>query len=308
MGEILKGLNLGMSYLLAVMSGYYSYKIYRCMNVSWVCDAGEDIKALHFPDKRRMMPSAIFSCILFSEAAFIFIKMKYMKMNCSMINQMTNHSIVNHMKSSGAASSYIKLLSIPFENLSTFIPVLVWAMVTVITSIMIITVMSVAAQTDCMYMIIPDQTSFFLIPAGVIFNISVLCSEEIAKRFAIGVTENHNLYISLPEFLYAAEKGCIVSISGMAAGFLLLLLCRVISCALSGGEGIGMGDIKLAGACGAVLGFEGILIMLFIASTSSSLFSLVLAACKKRKLSEYHPFGPWLYLSMSLCLIAACAS
>lgn len=277
MGEIFKGLNIGMTYVLAMTAGDFSHRIYKYMNASWVCDAGEAIRTEHFSTMRRMMPAGFLSCIIFSEAAVFFRNFNWRSEDAQIARE--------------------------FSTQFTWIAWIMWVTVTGIICVMIITAMSVAAQADCMYMIIPDQISLFLIPTGIIFNISAACAEVISGGKLPEPAKMGEMRIPFSVFSDVIKKACLISISGMIAGFLMLLVCRVISRILSGGEALGMGDVKLVCACGAVLGVEGVLIMLFISSASSSVFSLAAAAFRKRKLNEYHPFGPWLYMATSVCLI-----
>ncbi|NSW75462.1 MAG: prepilin peptidase [Candidatus Atribacteria bacterium] len=70
------------------------------------------------------------------------------------------------------------------------------------------------------------------------------------------------------------------------AFFLLLYLAKP--------QGVGFGDVKLAGAIGLFLGWKLALLALFLAFTSGGLVGAILILTKKKTLKDSLPFGPFL--------------
>jgi leader peptidase (prepilin peptidase) / N-methyltransferase len=62
---------------------------------------------------------------------------------------------------------------------------------------------------------------------------------------------------------------------GAAAGAGLLLLIRAAYRAVRGGEGMGLGDVKMAGMIGALAGGAGLLVTFLLASAAGALFGLL---------------------------------
>ncbi|MCE7793496.1 A24 family peptidase [Salipaludibacillus sp. CUR1] len=79
------------------------------------------------------------------------------------------------------------------------------------------------------------------------------------------------------------------SVAGAAFGFLLFLLLAVLS-----KGGMGGGDIKLIGVAGVVLGFQGVLLTVFLSSFIGAMFGLGAIALKKAKRKTAVPFGPFI--------------
>jgi leader peptidase (prepilin peptidase)/N-methyltransferase len=65
------------------------------------------------------------------------------------------------------------------------------------------------------------------------------------------------------------------SVLGAAAGVGVLLLIRAVYRALRGGEGMGLGDVKMAGMIGALSGGAGLLVTFLLASAAGALFGLL---------------------------------
>jgi leader peptidase (prepilin peptidase)/N-methyltransferase len=62
---------------------------------------------------------------------------------------------------------------------------------------------------------------------------------------------------------------------GMAAGFAIMLSIKLIYARIRGREGLGSGDVKLAGAIGAWLGWQGLPSVVLLASSGALLVILV---------------------------------
>ncbi|PYZ93632.1 prepilin peptidase [Salipaludibacillus keqinensis] len=79
------------------------------------------------------------------------------------------------------------------------------------------------------------------------------------------------------------------SLVGAGFGFVLFLLLAIVS-----KGGMGGGDIKLMGVIGLVLGFQGVLLTVFLSSFIGAVFGVVAIAMKKAKRKNPIPFGPFI--------------
>ncbi len=94
----------------------------------------------------------------------------------------------------------------------------------------------------------------------------------------------------------------IISISGLAVGFGLLWLVRFLGSKAFGREAMGMGDVFLMGAVGAMFGPVAVLFSLVISSVFGSVVGLSAVALSKTRLGRFTeiPYGPYICLG---CLV-----
>lgn len=137
--------------------------------------------------------------------------------------------------------------------------------------------LAAAAQCDAQYQIIPDQASAFILAAGLICALSAAVT-------------------SGPAILLA-------HIGGASAGFLTMFFCSVLSQLFCGREGIGMGDVKLIGACGALIGIRYIFYLILISSLTSSVFLSAAILFRRAGTQSAAPMAPWIFLGTASCLI-----
>lgn len=92
------------------------------------------------------------------------------------------------------------------------------------------------------------------------------------------------------------------SVAGLALGLGLLWLIRFLGTKAFGREAMGMGDVLLMGAVGALFGPIAVIFTLCIASVVGSIVGLSLIALSKIRLGKFVaiPFGPYLCLG---CLV-----
>jgi leader peptidase (prepilin peptidase)/N-methyltransferase len=90
------------------------------------------------------------------------------------------------------------------------------------------------------------------------------------------------------------------SILGILAGGGSLFLVAWTYERLTGKEGMGMGDVKLMGMIGALLGWQGVLFTIFTGSSAGCLVGLVLMAKHRGGMKMAVPFGPFLSLGALL--------
>lgn len=72
--------------------------------------------------------------------------------------------------------------------------------------------------------------------------------------------------------------------------------------ALTRGRGMGLGDMKLGGALGAVLGFPDIAFAIMLAFITGALVSIPLLLLRRRGLKDALPFGPFIILGAALAV------
>lgn len=77
-------------------------------------------------------------------------------------------------------------------------------------------------------------------------------------------------------------------ISLLVAGFFYFLVL------ITRGRGMGMGDVKLAGLMGLILGWPKIIVALYLAFLTGAFFGVILILLKKKKFGQHIPFGPFL--------------
>src|SRR6185369_3998299 len=81
---------------------------------------------------------------------------------------------------------------------------------------------------------------------------------------------------------------------GAAAGLYLMWAIAWAYERVTGIEGMGGGDIKFAALLGAFLGWQGLLLTLFLASLGGALAGGLLMLCKKGRGKTALPFGSFL--------------
>ena len=92
------------------------------------------------------------------------------------------------------------------------------------------------------------------------------------------------------------------SIIGLVSGILILYLIRKIGNKLMRKESMGMGDIKLAGLIGIFLGWQFILLSLFLSSLMITLIHILQLVISKSKVNKQYPLGFYFSISAIICL------
>jgi leader peptidase (prepilin peptidase)/N-methyltransferase len=133
------------------------------------------------------------------------------------------------------------------------------------------------AVVDARRFIIPDMLSLPAIPAG------LLASGRLLDPAA-------------------AEVADIDHVIGMIAGGASLWLVRALYYRVRGQEGLGLGDVKLAAAGGAWIGWQHLADMILIAAVAALALAVLAAAGRRQELSGASkiPFGSFLAPSIWL--------
>jgi leader peptidase (prepilin peptidase) / N-methyltransferase len=90
--------------------------------------------------------------------------------------------------------------------------------------------------------------------------------------------------------------GIASSIIGAALGAAIPYAIRWIWYRMKGVEAMGLGDVKMLAMIGAFLGWQQVLVVLFLASLAGAAIGLTLAAIRGRTLASKLPFGTFLAL------------
>ncbi len=127
--------------------------------------------------------------------------------------------------------------------------------------LIIIILLVFSAVFDWKYMILPD------------FSTGILVSSALVLWFSRYFGEWNYLLSAL-----------------VASGFLLILNL------ITKGEGMGMGDVKLAVFMGLFLGYPNIIVAFYVAFILGAIVGIILMIFKKAKKKSQIPFGPFLIL------------
>lgn len=122
----------------------------------------------------------------------------------------------------------------------------------------------------------------------------IIPDEIIYSLLAVGL-----LFVGINSFVVMDYKYLIDHLaSGLLAGGFFFFLAAV-----SKGKWMGGGDIKLAAFMGLVLGWQGVLIALYIAFILGAIVGIFAILMKERKLGSKIPFGPFLITGTFVSLI-----
>lgn len=140
---------------------------------------------------------------------------------------------------------------------------------------------------DIRLKIIPDEANLFLVLLGILIiflsspNFGLVEGSYLGSYAALfGLRENIWL-----NHLVAAGFGALF--------FFILFLITL-------GRGMGLGDLKFAGALGVVFGWPDIILITALSFILGSLFSLPGLIFRKRGLKSFLPFGPFIALAASV--------
>ena len=90
--------------------------------------------------------------------------------------------------------------------------------------------------------------------------------------------------------------GIVSSLIGAALGAAIPYAIRWIWFRMKGVEAMGLGDVKMLAMIGAFLGWQQVLVVLFLSSLAGAVIGVTLAALKGRTLASRLPFGTFLAL------------
>lgn len=136
----------------------------------------------------------------------------------------------------------------------------------------------VITMIDFDFQIIPDEFSLMLVIIGIITSfINSFLAQEPLQR------------------LFQSIIGCVVG-----GGSLILL--AIIGKLMFKQDAMGGGDIKLMAGVGAFIGWQRVLLAIFIAALIGSIIGITLIVTKKIKKRDMMPFGPSLAVGSTITL------
>ena len=143
--------------------------------------------------------------------------------------------------------------------------------------------------TDLDHMIIPDKLVLGALAAALLSE-ALLVARATTPLLSVPVPGTDS---ALPRFL-----------AGGGLGVAAFVFIRAFSQLLFRREGMGLGDLKLAGAIGAMLGPAHALLSFGLAIGVGAMLGVALLLLRLRRRMEYLPFGPFLALSSLTVLLA----
>ena len=149
-----------------------------------------------------------------------------------------------------------------------------------------IALMIVGSMIDFDHKLLPD----FVTVGGMILGVGVSLFVSILTGFSRDVWVVQTFY---PLFQ---------SLIGLVFGFGLLWLVRFFGSKAFKREAMGLGDVFLMGAVGALFGPVSVLVTLILSSVFGSIVGLLMVALSKAKLGKFVeiPYGPYICLG---CLV-----
>ena len=132
----------------------------------------------------------------------------------------------------------------------------------------------IAFMIDYKLQIIPNRLTLTIFETGLVFTFATSL---------LNITGGIDLFMD--------------SVLGMLAGAGIFLLITLIGGAIAGKEAMGFGDVKLMGALGLFFGWVNIILISVMAFLFAAIVSIVILIARRKKLSEYIPFGPFIVVA-----------
>ena len=111
------------------------------------------------------------------------------------------------------------------------------------------------------------------------------------------------IIVGLGTSLWLTPVGIRNAVLGVILGGGLFLLMAVLSVVILKREGMGGGDIKLIAMLGAFLGWQAVLVTIFLAAVLGASVGLALIFLRRKGRREPLPFGPFLALGALLAMV-----
>ena len=138
----------------------------------------------------------------------------------------------------------------------------------------LIPMLIIAFMIDYKLQIIPNRLTLTIFETGLVFTFATSL---------LNITGGIDLFMD--------------SVLGMLAGAGIFLLITLIGGAIAGKEAMGFGDVKLMGALGLFFGWVNIILISVMAFLFAAIVSIVILIARRKKLSEYIPFGPFIVVA-----------
>jgi len=157
-----------------------------------------------------------------------------------------------------------------------------------------------------LYPVIEAVTAFLILLGFIKFGVSskfiIFCIVGPALVIITAIDIKHKIIpdaITLPGIVFGLVAGSYLfgfknSIIGLFTGGSIFLITSEIYYRIRGRRGIGGGDIKFISAVGALLGWQQMVLVIFLSSLIGSIAGLIGIVTKKNNLGSQIPFGPFL--------------
>ena len=151
-----------------------------------------------------------------------------------------------------------------------------------------IALMIVGSSIDFYYKLLPDFVTVGGMVLGFAFHGAISLALFLTRR------------PELPERL--VDYPIVLSVAGLCFGFGLLWLVRYFGSKAFGREAMGMGDVFLMGAVGALFGPVAVIVTLILSSVFGSVVGVAMIALSKTRFGRFLeiPYGPYICLG---CLV-----
>ncbi len=126
----------------------------------------------------------------------------------------------------------------------------------------------------------------------------VLAVIDLEHKLILNVIVYPSAIVALIIDAVLYRAGVVSYIIGFALGFAFLLLTALVS-----RGGMGIGDVKMAGLIGLIVGFPQVIVSLLIGILLGGLVAIILLVLRLKKRKEAIPFGPFLALGAMLTLV-----
>ena len=159
---------------------------------------------------------------------------------------------------------------------------LAWYIMRIVVMWIWISLMIVGSFIDCDHQLLPD----FVTVGGMVLGIAVGVLNTVLFPVYEGIT------------LLERCMPLVMSLSGLAVGFGLLWLVRWLGTKAFKREAMGLGDVFLMGAVGAIFGPVAVVATLMLSSVFGSIAGLIMVLAAKAKLGRFTaiPYGPYICL------------
>ena len=150
-----------------------------------------------------------------------------------------------------------------------------------------ISLMIVGSMIDFDHKLLPD----FVTVGGMLLGLATAAAQVLFGFYGRGITQIAALLVPVW-----------ISVAGLVFGFGLLWLVRWLGSKAFKREAMGMGDVFLMGAVGALFGPVAVLVTLILSSVFGSIVGIGMVALSKTKFGKFVeiPYGPYICLG---CLV-----
>jgi leader peptidase (prepilin peptidase) / N-methyltransferase len=134
---------------------------------------------------------------------------------------------------------------------------------------------------DFDHMIIPDRVTLGGVVAGLVLSPILPALHDVATPLA----------------------GFIEALKGMAAGAGILWLVGAVGKLAFRKDAMGMGDVKLMGGLGALLGWKAVIFTIMVSSVLGSLVGIGMIVAHRKEWQSRVPYGPYLALAAMIWIL-----